>query len=437
MKRVSAHNRDVYIIDGYRTPFLKARGRNGPFSAAELGILAARQLLNSTPIDFAQIDEVVTGCVMPASDEANISRVIALRLGLSQTVPAWTVQRNCASGLQAIDSGSLNIFVGNSQCVLAGGTEAMSRAPLILAPAFADWLAEFRMTSDLVKKISLFRKFKSNFLIPEIALIKGLTDPVVSLSMGQTAENVAYRFGITRREMDEFARQSHQRLASAIDNNLLTEIVTLYDQNGQFYRQDDGLRRETTLEKLGQLQPFFDKPYGSVTAGSSSQVTDGAAFLLLASADMVKNYQLPVLGKIIDVTWAGVDPAEMGLGPAHAIVPLLHNNHLKLDDIDYWEINEAFSAQVLGVIRALADKKYCQEHFQLNQPLGEINQDRLNVDGGAIALGHPVGASGARIVLHLLKTLQRKQARYGVASLCIGGGQGGAILLEHVTGVAE
>jgi acetyl-CoA C-acetyltransferase len=189
------------------------------------------------------------------------------------------------------------------------------------------------------------------------------------------------------------------------------------------------------MERLAKLKPFFDKPFGMVTAGNSSQVTDGAAFVILASADAVKQYNLPVLGRIVDTQWSALNPAEMGLGPVHAITPLLKRHDLKLKDIDYWEINEAFAAQVLACLRAWEDTDYCRNQLGLEKALGTLDTERLNVDGGAIALGHPVGASGARVVLHLLHVLRRKKAKRGIASLCIGGGQGGAILLENVTGV--
>jgi acetyl-CoA C-acetyltransferase len=207
-------------------------------------------------------------------------------------------------------------------------------------------------------------------------------------------------------------------------------LVTIYDTRGRHYDHDDGLRRDSDMAQLGKLKPVFDRPFGQVTAGNSAQVTDGAAWLVLASADAVKRFELPVLGRVVDSQWAGLDPAQMGLGPVHACTPLLERNALSLGDIDYWEINEAFAAQVLACLAAWQDADYCRDELGLAGPLGEIDGQRLNVDGGGVALGHPVGASGARIVLHLLHVLQRYGARRGMASLCIGGGQGGAMLVE-------
>lgn len=441
-KREASHKqtaglRNVYIVDGARTPFLKVRHRPAPFSAADLATYAARELLARQPFEAKDLDEVIAGCVMPSPDETNIGRVIALRLGCGHGVPGWTVQRNCASGLQALDSAALDIAVGKHDLILAGGTEAMSHAPLLFSKGMINWLGDWHGAKNFVSRLKIIAKFRPAFLAPVIALMRGLTDPIVGLTMGQTAENLAYRFDITREQMDQYAVASHQRLAAAQDNGFMQEIVTIYDAAGNYYSTDDGLRRDSSIEKLATLKPFFDKPFGMVTPANSSQVTDGAAFLILASADAVKRYHLPVLGKIIDCHWASLDPAEMGLGPVHAITPLLKRHNYNLSDIDYFEINEAFAAQVLGCIKAWEDQDYCQQYLGLDSAFGSLDLQRLNIDGGAVAVGHPIGASGARVVLHLLHILRRNNAKRGVASLCIGGGQGGAMLIENVAGVEE
>jgi acetyl-CoA C-acetyltransferase len=431
----NSSQRAVYIVDGARTPFLKARTAPGPFSASDLAVQTCRTLLARQPFEPNELGEVITGCMMPSPDEANISRLIALRLGCGNNVPAWTVQRNCASGLQALDSAAKDIILGRHELVLAGGTEAMSHAPLLFNKGMVNWLGRWYEAKGFMARLQTLTEFRPSFLAPVIALLRGLSDPLVGLSMGQTAENVAYRFGITREQMDEYALRSHQLLAAAQDQGYLSEITPLYDNSGKLYTQDDGLRRDSSLEKLAKLKPFFDRPVGMVTAANSSQVTDGAAFLILASADAVKKYKLPVLGRIVDTHWGALDPAEMGLGPVYAATPLLQQNKLGLNDIDYWEINEAFAAQVLSCARAWESADYCRTYLGLDKPFGSLDLNRLNVDGGAIAVGHPVGASGARITLHLLQTLRRNKAKYGVATLCIGGGQGGAMLIENVEGV--
>jgi len=423
--------RYAYIVDGCRTPFLKAKGKPGAFTASNLAVQTGRSLLARQNFDPEVIDEVILGCVMPGADEANIARIVALRLGCGKHVPAWTVQRNCASGMQALDNAVLNITTGRSELVLAGGVESMSHAPVLFNLLMVNWLAHFARAKSIGGKMQALTQLRPKHLQPVIGLLRGLTDPVVGLSMGQTAENIAYRFGIDRAKMDAFAVQSHQRLAAAIDEGWLGEVEPVYDVAGHVYTADDGLRRDSSIEKLGKLKPAFDRPFGKVTAGNSAQVTDGAAMLILASKAAVKKHNLPVLGRISQAQWSALEPSQMGLGPAHAMSDLLQNHELKLNDIDYWEINEAFATQVLGCIEAWKDTDYCQQELGLQGTIGEIDINKLNVDGGGVSLGHPVGASGARIVLHLLHLLERKKARRGIASLCIGGGQGGAMLVER------
>lgn len=427
--------RDVYIVDYARSPFLKAKGKAGPFSASDLAVKAGKELLQRQPFSATDLDEVVIGCMMPSPDEANIGRVIALRLGCGKTVPAWTVQRNCASGMQALDSAAKDIAMGRHDLVLAGGTEAMSRAPLLYSQQYADWLSGLMSAKGWKNKLKAWTQFRPAYLKPIIALLRGLSDPLVNLSMGQTAENLAYRFNITREQMDQFALDSHLNAASGQQEKHFNEINAVYSDNGEALVADDGIRRDSTMEKLATLKPFFDKKFGSVTAGNSSQISDGAALLLLASKDAVQKYNLPVLARIKDIQWAGVDPAEMGLGPVYATQQLLKQQNLHMDDIDFWEINEAFAAQVIGCLRAWESDEYCQKNLGLKSALGTIDRSKLNVDGGAIALGHPVGASGARIALHLIEVLRRNNAKQGIATICIGGGQGGAMLIENVSGV--
>ncbi len=422
----------VYIVDGSRSPQLKARGKPGPFSASDMAVQAGRALLARHDIDRGALDEVIIGCVMPSEREANIARVIALRLGVPQTVPAWTVQRNCASGMQALDSAYRNIANGDSELVLAGGVETMSRAPVLYNANMVNWLGDMMRARSPGQRLAVLGKFRPGHLKPVIALLFGLTDDVVGLGMGETAENITARFGISRQQMDAFAVASHQRLIQAQKNGHLDEIEVLYDSKGRVYDHDDGARADSSIEKLARLRPAFDKKYGSVTAGNSAQITDGAAMLLLASEAAVDKHQLPVLAEIRDSQWAGLDPAVMGMGPVHAMTPIMQRHQFAIDDIDYWEINEAFATQVIGNLLAWQEDDYCKNELGLQQPMGEIPHDRLNIDGGGISLGHPVGASGARIVLHLAKVLQREQGRRGIASLCIGGGQGGAMLIENV-----
>ena len=426
-------NEPIYIVDGARSPFLKSRNRPGPFSASDLAAATGRKLLVRQPFAPTDLDEVILGCAAPSVDEVNIGRVVALRMGCGHKVPGWTVMRNCASGMQALDSAINNIRAGRSNLVLAGGVDALSRAPLLFSDAMTLWLANWYAAKSLGQRAALMRKFRLGYLAPVIGLMKGLTDPIVGLLMGQTAENLAFRFGISRSEMDAFAARSHQRvLAAQREGRFEHEIVPMFDGKGTLYAADDGVREDSTPENLAKLRPFFDRKYGNVTAGNSSQVTDGAAWLVIASERAVERFRLEPKGRIVDSEWAALDPAQMGLGPVYAATPLLTRHDYGLADIDAWEINEAFAAQVLACLRAWASDEFCRTELGLPGALGKLDESRLNVDGGAIALGHPVGASGARIVLHLLDVLERRNGRRGIASICIGGGQGGAMLVERV-----
>ncbi|MCX7153412.1 MAG: acetyl-CoA C-acetyltransferase [Proteobacteria bacterium] len=432
-------NQPIYIIDGARTPFLKSRNKPGPFAASDLAVAAGKVLLSRQPFAPTELDEVILGCAAPSVDEVNIGRVAALRMGCGLKVPGWTVMRNCASGMQSIDSAMANIQTGRAEMVLAGGTDALSRAPLLYSDRMVSWFSAFMGAKTPLQKLAMFAKLKPTELLnPVIGIMRGLTDPVCGLLMGQTAENVAHRFGITRRQMDEYSARSHARvirsqeqgLLNAAHDGLQAEIAPLYGPDGTLFNGDDGMRADSTAQNLAKLKPFFDRKYGNVTAGNSSQITDGAAWLLLAGDEAVKRLGLTPIGSILDSQWAGLDPAQMGLGPVHAATPILQRHGLKLNDLDAWEINEAFAAQLLGCVEAWKSDSYCRDELGLDSAMGEIDMEKLNVDGGAIALGHPVGASGTRIVLHLLHQLKRSGGKKGIAAICIGGGLGGAMLVE-------
>lgn len=421
----------VYVADGARTPFLKAQGRPGPFSAVELAVAAGKPLLLRQPFAAEELDEVILGNVSPGPDEANIARVATLRLGCGKRVPAWTVHRNCGSGMQALDVARQRIAHGECELVLAGGTEAMSHSPVLWGPEMVTWLGAWAQCRSLGARLKTLAELRARFLKPVIGLLRGLTDPVVGLSMGQTAEILAAQFGISREQMDSFALESHRRAALATDEKRLKEVEPLYGLDGTCYQVDEGVRGEGDPAKMAKLKPAFDRPHGLVTAGNSAQITDGAAWLILASEKAVQKHGLTPLGRLTDCEWAGLEPERMGLGPVYAATPLMRRRRLALGKVDYWEINEAFAAQVLACLAAWRDASWCRDELGTRAAIGELDPERLNVDGGAVALGHPVGTSGARIVLHLLHTLEQKQASRGIAALCVGGGQGGAMLVER------
>jgi acetyl-CoA C-acetyltransferase len=425
--------RSVYIVDGARTPFIRARGRPGPFTPVDLAVQCGRPLLLRQSFPADAIDLVILGCVNVILDEVNPARIAALRPGLGERMVAFTVQINCGSGMQSIDTAYRYIRDGAAELILAGGTEALSHSPLVLRRDATDWLGRFSMARSAPAKAKLLVDFRPHFLKPLIGLERGLTDPIVGLNMGQTAELLAHLFDISRTEADRYAVTSHLRLARAQEESHFGgEVVPMVDHEGNLYEKDDGVRPDTSLERLAKLSPAFEKPYGKVTPGNSSQITDGASWTILASEEAVEERGLKPLARILDSEWSALDPSLMGLAPTICATALLKRQGLGREDIDLWEINEAFAAQVLACLAAWENESYCKDVLGLQAPFGRIDRDKLNVDGGAISLGHPVGTSGNRITLHLANAMARLGAKRGIATECIGGGQGGALLIEAV-----
>ena len=425
--------RPVFIIDGSRTPFLKARSGPGPFTPVDLAVQCGRPLLARQPFPPDAFDQVILGCVNVIADEMNPARVAALRLGMGESMVAFTVQINCGSGMQSIDTGYRYIREGISDLILAGGTEALSYAPLVWPQGGVRWFAGLAGAKGVGAKILALLKARPKDFKPIIGLERGLTDPITELNMGQTAEVVGHLFGITREQSDAYAAESHKRLANAQAQGWLkNEIEIAFARDGKFYDHDDGVRPDSSPEKLAGLRPVFERPWGQVTAGNSSQITDGASWVIVASEDAVKKHGLMPKAVIVDSHWAALDPSIMGLGPVLSATELLKRHNLSLGDIETWELNEAFATQVLGCLAAWSDEKFCREVLGIDGAAGEIDRARLNVDGGAISLGHPVGTSGNRIVLHLVNAMKRLGTRRGIATECIGGGLGGAMLIETV-----
>jgi acetyl-CoA C-acetyltransferase len=363
----------------------------------------------------------------------NPARVAALRLGMGESMVAFTVQINCGSGMQSIDTGYRYIREGVCDLILAGGSEALSYAPLVWPQAGVRWFAGLAGARGIGAKILAALKARPSYFKPIIGLERGLTDPITELNMGQTAEVVGHLFGITRAQSDAYAAESHRRLADAQSQGFLKgEVELAFSRDGKFYDHDDGVRPDSTPETLAKLKPVFERPWGQVTAGNSSQITDGASWVILASEEAVAKHGLKPKAAILDSQWSALDPSIMGLGPVLSATKLLKRNNLTPQDVETWELNEAFATQVLGCLAAWSDDRFCREILGLDGAAGQIDQSKLNVDGGAISLGHPVGTSGNRIVLHLVNAMKRLGTRRGVATECIGGGQGGAMLIETV-----
>ena len=431
--RGGVERRPVYIIDGSRTPFIKARGRPGPFTPVDLAVQCGRPLLLRQPFAPDAFDQVILGCVNVIADEMNPARVAALRLGMGEAMSAFTVQINCGSGMQSIDTGYRFIQDGVSDLVLAGGAESLSHSPLVFSRSAVDWYARLNGARDPWSKFLALIKVRPSFFKPVIGLERGLTDPIVELNMGQTAELVAHLFHITRQQADAYAAESQKRLAHAQAEGWLNdEIEPAFARDGTLYDHDDGVRPDSSVESLAKLKPAFERPWGKVTAGNSSQITDGASWVILASEDAVREHKLKPKAVIVDSEWSALDPSIMGLGPVLCSTALLKRHEMTLGDIELWELNEAFAGQVLGCLAAWEDPEFCRNALGLDGSAGGIPRDKLNVDGGAIGAGHPVGASGNRIVLHLVNAMRRLGLKRGIASECIGGGQGGAMLIETI-----
>ena len=392
-----------------------------------------RPLLLRQPFAPDAFDQVILGCVNVIADEMNPARVAALRLGMGDAMTAFTVQINCGSGMQSIDTAYRYIQDGISDLILAGGAESLSHAPLVFNRRAVAWFARLNGARDPWSKVMAMLGFRLSFLTPVIGLERGLTDPITDLNMGQTAELVAHLFHISRRQADEYAAQSQNRLARAqLDGHFKDEIEPAFARDGTLYDHDDGVRPDSTADSLAKLKPAFERPWGKVTPGNSSQITDGASWVILASEDAVKQHNLQPKAVIVDSEWSALDPSVMGLGPVYCSTALMKRHKLSLNDIELWELNEAFAAQVLGCLAAWEDVEFCRDALGLDAPAGRIDRKRLNVDGGAIGAGHPVGASGNRIVLHLVNAMKRLGYKRGIATECIGGGQSGAMLIEAI-----
>ncbi len=425
--------KDVVIIEGLRTPYAKAGTAFKDVPAVDLGAAVIKEVVTRTGIDREQIDEVIVGNAGMPAEAANIARVIALRAGIPQRIPAYSVQRNCASGMQAAASAYAQIVAGMSNVVLVAGVESMSNYAFYIKKKLRDVITTAQRAKTLGAKVRTVLSLRPKDFVPVVGLIDGLTDPVSGLIMGETAEVLVRDFGISRREQDEFALMSHERWTAANEAGKFKNEVVPYYVPPKFdaVTEDIGPRKNQTLEALQKLPPYFDRRYGTVTAGNSSPITDGAASALIMGADKAKEFGYKPLGSIRAVAFAGFDPSRMGISPLYATHKVLKLAGMTMKDIQLIELNEAFAAQVISVERAAVSKEYFAKHLPGEQPVGEFRREIMNVNGGAIAVGHPVGSSGLRIIITLLKEMERRGLSTGLATLCIGGGQGGAMIVER------
>ena len=425
---------DIVITHGLRTVYAKFGTALRDVSAVELGRQAIGELVERADIDPRRIDEVIVGCAGNPIDAANVARVIALRANLPRPTPAVTVQRNCGSGLEAITAAAERIRSGRARVVVAAGVESMSGYPLLFSKPAQRKFEVLARARNAAHRAAALLRFRPADFKPEIALQIGLTDPVCGLNMGETAEVLAKEFRISREQQDEFALRSHQRAITSEEAGIFDDEripVYLPPAFDEVVETDVGPRRDQSREALARLKPIFDRRTGTVTPGNACMVTDGAAAVLVMDAATAAELRLEPLGRIAGYAWAGCSPGRMGLGPCYATPAALDEAGITLAELDLVELNEAFAAQVLACEICLKSRSFARQELGRDAAVGELDPERLNINGGAIALGHPVGSTGTRLVVTLLHSMARRAERWGLATLCIGGGQGGAMVLER------
>ncbi len=426
--------KDVYIVDGKRTPQAKSGMDLKDVQAPFLGAYLVKHLIDNTSIPTDKIDEVIFGNTGTPAKYPNVGRVIALEAGLHKKTSGYSVHRNCASGMEAVAQAYIKIASGRSDIIVAGGVESMSQMPLMYNKEMTELFAKLFKAKTIGEKISAMSAFRPNYLTPIVAIEQGLTDPFCGLNMGQTAELLARELKITREEQDIYANNSHAKAVEAMKSGKFKDEIlpiTIGGNLNKLLTDDVGPRENSTVEGLAKMKPYFDKKSGTVTVGNSCPITDGGSALLFASEEAVKRYNLNPIAKLTDYHFHGLEPERMGMGPLLAMDGIMRRTNLSLSDFDLFEINEAFAAQILAVSKALKDQTIAAK-FDISKAWGELDFTKLNVNGGAIALGHPVGSTGSRLVITLMHELKRRKAKYGLASLCIGGGQGGAVIIENL-----
>ena len=424
----------VYLVMGKRTPQVKAGGELKDVPVPYLGSKLIENIFNQLDIPADQIDEVIVGNTGTPAKYPNIGRVIALEAGLDKKTSGYSVHRNCASGMEALSQAYLKIASGRSDLIFAGGVESMSQMPLMYGKEMTDLFVLLMRAKTPQQKLKALTNFRFPHLAPIVAIEQGLTDPFCGLNMGQTAEKLAREFGITRQMQDTFANESHARAVAAQKEGFFNDqlVGVHYGHNvDKYVTEDVGPRANSNMESLAKLKPFFERKTGSVTVGNSCPITDGGSMWLFASEEAVKKYNLTPMARMVDYHFHGLEPERMGLGPVLATNGLLERTGMTLDQMDLVELNEAFAAQVLACQHVFKDKSAAAK-WGIDKAHGEIPSEKLNVNGGAIALGHPVGSTGSRLVVTLAHELKRRKAKYGLATLCIGGGQGGACIIENL-----
>lgn len=429
----NASPRDAVFVDGCRTPFLRSGTAFADQSAYDLARIALKNLLMRNGVDARVVERIVLGCVVQDVNTSNVAREASLAAGFPHSVPAFTVTMACISSNQAIASCVDLIRTGQIDVAVAGGTETLSDMPIRLKKSVRKRLIQSRKASSPVDYLGLLKGLGPSDLLPEIPSISEYS---TGETMGENGDKLAAMFGVSREAQDEYAMRSHHRAAAAREEGILADEVVAVTAPESFdpVTEDNGIRPDTSMEKLAKLPPAFVKPYGTVTAGNASFLTDGASATLLMSREAASKRRAKARGVLRDYRFVAQDPEdELLLGPAFAIPQILDRNELKLENIDVWELHEAFAGQVLAVLAALQSAEFCLERLGRRAPLGRIPLEKMNVHGGSLSLGHPFGATGARLVTTAVNRLHREDGRYAVVAACAAGGLGHAMLIERET----
>jgi len=422
--------RRVAIVDGCRTPFAKAGTELKHLGAVELGKIAVRELISRTNLDVGEIDHMVFGTVVQSIQATNIAREVLLGSGIPPSVPAFTVGRACASANQAITSGAEHIALGMADVVIAGGAESLTDIPMLLSDEMRDALVAASRARTLRDRIRAFGRIRPGHLKP---ITPAIAEPTTGLTMGQSAERMAQENGISREEQDRWALRSHRLASIATEDGRLTRELAPVFTEGRAITVDNGIRADTSIEKLSSLKPAFDRRYGTVTAGNASPLTDGASAVLLMSEDTARTLGYEPLGYIRSYAYAALAPSDQLLqGPVFAAPLALERAELTMKDIDLLDMHEAFAAQVLSNMQWFESTKIAQERLGRSAPIGLPPEDRINVMGGSIAIGHPFGATGGRITVTLLNEMKRRGSEFGMLTVCAAGAMGFAMVLEAV-----
>jgi acetyl-CoA acyltransferase len=428
---MNGNGRRVAIVEGCRTPFARSGTDFRDVSAVELGKVAVRELIARAELDVDEVDHVVYGTVVQSIQEPNIAREVTLGAGIPARVPSFTVGRACASANQAITSGAEHIALGMADVVVAGGAESLTDVPVLFSKQMRDALVRASKARSIPERLKAFAGIRPKHLAP---VAPAIAEPTTGLTMGESAEKMAKENGISREAQDRWALRSHQLAAAGTaDGRLSDEIAPVYLPPGyeRVVTRDNGIRSDTSLEKLSQLKPVFDRRYGTVTAGNASPLTDGASAVLLMSEEKAKSLGYRPLGYIRSYAYAALDPADQLLqGPVYAAPVALERAGLTMKDVDLLDVHEAFAAQVLSNLQWFDSDTVARERLGREKAIGVPEEDRINVLGGSIAVGHPFGATGGRITVTLLNELRRRGEQFGMISVCAAGAMGFVMIVE-------